>query len=239
MPAYSGSLYFNISSIINNCSPGDEITIELVTNNRPASNNWTASMDYGNLTIDIQSTSVVGYPYASSGTTFGNFVYTIVSPSTIVLNSSLTSFLTNYQQVPYFVSASQVVTSSLYSQYGEINYPFSLSYGDKIVLTSVEGRSQVVVISNYTITNNRAYISVYPDINNYFINYPNNIASFLVVKRLQDEQNIILTFKKPPGATSYGFVIPEDVDLNLLNNISAIQSNVQQQLLSTQQNSDQ
>lgn len=239
MPAYSGSLYFNISSLISNCSAGDEITIELINNNRPASNNWTASMDYGNLTIDIQSTSVAGYPFASSGATFGNFAYNIVSPNTIVLNSSLTSFLTNYQQVPYFVSASQVITSSLYSQYGEINYPFSLNYGDKIVLTSIEGRSQVVVISHYNVINQRAYISVYPDINNYFINYPNNIASFLIVKRLEDEQNIILTFRKPPGATSYGFVIPEDVDLNLLNNISAIQSNVQQQLLSTQQNSDQ
>jgi hypothetical protein len=58
-----------------------------------------------------------------------------------------------------------------------------------------------------------------------------------MVKRLQDEQNIIMTFNKPPGDTSYGFIIPEDINLKVLESISAIQSNVQNQLLSTQQNS--
>ena len=239
MPAYSGSLYFNISSTINNCVAGDEITFELTSDNRPASNNWTASMDYGNLVIDIKSTSVAGYPFEVSNINYGNFVSGTVSPNIIIFNSSLTSFLNNYNQVPYFISGSSIVSSSLYSQYGEINYPFEISEGDKIVLKSDQGKSQIVTISSYYIFNSRAHVLVYPDLDPYFINYPNNILSFLLVKKIKDEQNIILTFKKPPGATSYGFLIPEDINLDLLNNISTIQTNVQQQLLSTQQNTDQ
>lgn len=237
MPAYSGSLYFNIATVLQNCTAGDQITFELTADYVPSSNNWTASMDYGNLTIDIQSTSVAGYPFATSSVNYGNFISGTISPNVLVFNSSLSSFLQNYQQVPNFSSGSIAISSSLYNQYQEVNYPFLLTFGDKIILKSDQGKSQILNISSYYVFNSKIYLSVYPNLDTYFINYPNNIASFLLVKKLQDEQNVIMSFSKPPGETSYGFIIPENINLDVLNSISSIQSNVQNQLLSTQQNS--
>lgn len=237
MPAYSGSLYFNISTIVENCNAGDQITFELTSDNYPASNNWTASMDYGSLTIDILPTTVAGYPFATSSVSYGNFISGTISPNIIVFNSNVSSFLNNYQQVPYFTSASVNVSSSLYIQYEDINSAFSLNYGDKIILKSDQGKSQILTVNSYYISNSKIYLIVDPNLDQYFINYPNRIITFLLVKKMQDEQNIIMTFNKPPGETSYGFVIPEDINLDVLNSISSIQSNVQQQLLSTQQNS--
>ena len=58
---------------------------------------------------------------------------------------------------------------------------------------------------------------------------------FLLLKRVEDETSIYLTFNKRSGRTSYGFTIPEDLSLNVLDNINAITSQVKQKLLADQQ----
>jgi hypothetical protein len=137
---------------------------------------------------------------------------------------------------PYLVITN--VTSSLYSLYGDISYPFSLEPGDRIVMTGQDGRIQEVDIlyTEASPEDGKYRIYVSPDLNIYFLDNPDKIANFLIVKKIKDEQNVILQFKKPAGATSYGFVISEDIDPNLIDNISTIQTNVQNQLLSTQEN---
>jgi hypothetical protein len=109
---------------------------------------------------------------------------------------------------------------------------------DKIVMTGQNGRTQEVdiIATEISTEDGKFRISVTPDLNSYFIDNPDKIANFLIVKKIKDEQNVILQFKKPAGATSYGFVISEDIDPNLIDNISTIQTNVQNQLLSTQEN---
>lgn len=243
MAAVSGSLNFSLSTTINNCYGGDNITFEFISEYQPTSKNWTGSFSVGSLTVDIQPNLVGGYPYATSSADYGNFAVSTQSPNILILNSSLSSFDEDYQQVPIFTSGSSstpiVISSSLYNYYGDINQPFAPRFNDKIVIKSRDGRSQILTISSTLTSTNKLQLYLNPNLDTYFIDNPSEIDEILIVKRLKDEQNIIMTFNKPPGATSYGFIIPEDVDLNLLSNISAIQSNVQQQLLSTQQNSDQ
>ena len=60
------------------------------------------------------------------------------------------------------------------------------------------------------------------------------VETFLLLRRYQDEQNVIMTFTKPLGATSYGFIIPETISPEVVNNINTLQAKVQAQLLSTQ-----
>ncbi len=56
----------------------------------------------------------------------------------------------------------------------------------------------------------------------------------LFLTRVEDETNIILEFKKKNGKTSYGFVIPENIDPSVLKNIDIIAKEVQSKLLSNQ-----
>ena len=241
MAAISGSLTVNLATLITNCYGGDNFTFELLSEYQPASQNWTGSLSIGELTIQIQPTLIGGYPYATSSVDYGNFVFSIQPPNVIALNTSLSSFDEDYQQVPYFLSGSSdsqiAISSSLYNIYGDINYAFAPRFADKIIIKSYDGRTQILDILSTTNFNSQLLLTVIPNLTDYFINNPTQISEMLIIKKVKDEQNIILSFKKSPGDTSYGFVIPENISLDILDNISGIQSNVQNQLLSTQQNS--
>jgi hypothetical protein len=242
MPAYSGSLTFSTNITLDDCVPGDIISFRLVSEYLPTSKNYTASISEGSLVVDLNPPLNGAYPFATSSATFGNFISGSESPNVLVLNTSLQAFVGDYLQVPIFTSVTSsgtiTTTSSLYSQYGDITYPFSINPDDKIVMYGDDGRTQELIIlsTNETNIDGKFRISVQPNLDQYFIDYPTKIASFLMVKRVPDEQNIILQFKKQSGPTSYGFLISDDIDPNLINNISTIQTNVQNQLLSTQEN---
>lgn len=242
MAAISGSLSFNLSTIIPSLVSGDNLSFELISEYQPFNNNWTASISRGALTVDIQPQIIGGYPFATSSVQYGNFVSGTISPNILVLNSNISSFYENYSQISAFSSGSgnneTTISSSLYTQYGDINYPFYLSFGDKIYIKSIDGRAQIVSVLSSQKINGKLNISVSPNLNNTFIVNPTSISVFLVTKKIDDEQNIILTYSKPPGETSYGFVIPEDIKLEVLQNISTIQASVQNQLLSNQQNTN-
>ena len=60
------------------------------------------------------------------------------------------------------------------------------------------------------------------------------VQTFLLLRRYDDEQNVIMTFNKPAGPTSYGFIIPETINPVVTANINTLQANVQSQLLSNQ-----
>lgn len=243
MARYSGSLSYDLSLTATQCYPGDTISIQFRANNSPTSNNFTMSMSEGNLTIDISPALNGAFPFATSSTDFGNFITSITSPNLIIFNDSLSAFSGQYYtQVPYFLSGSYpnevVVTSSLYPKYGDIDYAFDPKPNDRMIIASIDGRYQTLTIltSDYT-RNGGLRVTTGERINQWFLTNYSQISTILITKKLPDETNIIVKYKKPPGATSYGFLIPDDVNLDLLQSIGTIQSNVQQQLLSTQQNS--
>ena len=194
--------------------------------------NYTASLtSNSSLTVGTIAIGEGGYPYATSS--YGNFIQSIANLdgnySSITFTSDLAQYA-GYQFVPYFVSASVTYSSSLYTKYGDVNTTFLPQYGDKIIMSDYAGVVQNLDV--YGFSNNT--ITVVGDILSNWVDNPKLVKTFLLLRRYNDEQNVILTFNKPPGATSYGFIIPETINPTVVNNINTLQANVQAQLLSTQ-----
>jgi hypothetical protein len=124
-------------------------------------------------------------------------------------------------------------TNSLYSQYGDVNYPFEMKEGDVILLTQASGS----VINEYLI--NRVEVASDSIRFNVIPPLPSNISStiysFVFLKKVKDETNILSRFRKPPGNTSYGFIIPENLHPDVLANIDTITKEVKLKLLADQQ----
>jgi len=128
-------------------------------------------------------------------------------------------------------------SSSLYTKYGDANNTFEINQFDKVVVTISNGTSYVSNIKNvYTGSSQEIHVSLYNtipgDIKTALGN--NTYDSFLIVKKIKDEQNIIMNFNKKSGETSYGFLIPESTNPTVVENINTIQASVQSQILSTQ-----
>ena len=144
------------------------------------------------------------------------------------------SSYTGYQFVPYFQSGSVFYSSSLYTQYGDINYTFNPQYGDKIILGDASGIIQDLDVLESSLNGSNLRITVSPSVLQNWIDTPSKVLRFLLLRKYKDEQNVILTFNKPPGQTSYGFLIPDTINPSVTNNINTLQAAVQSQLLSNQ-----
>jgi hypothetical protein len=126
--------------------------------------------------------------------------------------------------------------SSLYTDYGDIFYPFFLEPNDKIV---VQASGSSGPILEYTVVNSSfqggtgfAYITVREDIAGYFGNLVcGQYFKILFLKRVIDETSVIINYPKISGKTSYGFVIPQNISPEVLANIDMITKNVNQQLI--------
>jgi hypothetical protein len=123
--------------------------------------------------------------------------------------------------------------SSLFSVYGDTLYPFSLVANDKIVVQAINESGPILeytVDSVFVGGGNIAYIRVKEDIDGYF-NACDKFYKILFLKRVIDETSIIIELPKPPGKTSYGFSIPQNIDPAVLANIDVITRNVNSQLV--------
>jgi hypothetical protein len=137
----------------------------------------------------------------------------------------------------FLPTGSSFATSSLYSQYGPVNYPFELNIGDIILLTQASGS----VANEYIINSiDQTFSSNSPAVRfGVFPPFPANIGATLFssvfLKKVKDETNIISKFRKATGNTSYGFIIPENLHPDVLENIDTITKEVKQKLLADQQ----
>jgi hypothetical protein len=184
----------------------------------------------GELKVDFNGS----FPIATKG---GGFVKFNIANNTINLsgnNSQLAKFYgPNYTFIP---TGSSFSTSNLYDSYGPVNYPFQLEIGDTIILTQNTGS----LVSEYYVTSinqspgGEVSFAVKPP-------FPESIGSTLYssvfLRKIKDETNVILKFKKPLGDTSYGFIIPENLHPDVLANIDTITKEVKQKLLADQQGS--
>ena len=214
---------------------GDTVLFKFIQESMSTSN-YTASVSTGtsnsSLTAELGSQAQGVYPYATSS--LGNFIYNIYNPdtlkSTIVLSEDLTNYY-GYQFVPAFVSASVAYTSSLYPIYGDINTSFSPQQNDKIVLYDNSNTYQDVDVLTAYVSASRTYIEVVPQVLDNWVINPSLVRKFLLLRRYNDEQNVILTFNKNFGQTSYGFIIPNTISPQVVDNINTLQASVQSQIL--------
>ena len=224
-------------------SAGDDVTFELVQTVTASAANYTASVSQGSLTVS-EATTQGSYPYATNSTSSyisgfnNNGIYGYVT-----MSSDLSNF-NGYQQVPYFVSgspegispvtASYVYSSSLYSKYGDINVAFTPQSYDKLILQDKNGIVQNLDIYNTFLSGSNLILQTVPTILPAWVTAYTLVKTLLLLRRYNDEQNVIVNFTKPIGQTSYGFILPNDINPLVLSNINTLQAKVQAQLLSTQ-----
>ena len=135
------------------------------------------------------------------------------------------------------------ISSSLYPLLGDVNYTTEIEPGDFIILYYVgseiglAGNGDLYPISRRIIDivkdgDSVKSIQVYPDMLPYITAANINLYEKLVfIKKQPDESIVILQGKKRPGKTSYGFLVPQDINPYILQNINTLQSTIQSQIL--------
>ena len=116
-----------------------------------------------------------------------------------------------------------------------MNVPFQPTTQDIILLADNSGTTiEFSLLRDAYITGSSLAIDVTPYVPSNWSSDPSLIKKVLVLKRYKDEQNLIMRFNKPPGVTSYGFLIPSKTNPEVLASINSLQASVQSQTLSTQ-----
>lgn len=170
------------------------------------------------------------YPYALSSNTdgsVGNFISRSIYPNTFILNKEISNMY-GYTFLPGFSSGS-TPSSSLYYKYGDVDYAFNLALGDVLIVQQGSYTQEFDIVSTYTSADGALNLTVSPEINDVFISNLPETASFLTKRR--DESNLILSFPKKAGTTSYGIVIPDNLSPEVLKNIDTITKEIQQKLI--------
>jgi hypothetical protein len=229
--------YINYTTLPQELSENQPVVFKF-TQGGMSSENYTASFTSDSI-LTTGTIALGAGGYASATTASGSFIASLANIedsdyATITLNSSLGQYGVGWQFIPYFVSASVTYSSSLYTKYGDVNVAFLPQPGDKIILIDNSGTAQNLDVFNYSGNT----FTVVGDILNNWVADPSLVTTFLLLRRFNDEQNVILTYNKPNGATSYGFLLPDTVNPVVVDNINTLQANVQAQLLSTQANSN-
>ena len=228
LPEYSleENLEFNLLTDYNSFNPGDKIGFELITSGFTTPN-FTASIDpyypengIGTLYSELDSYQISNIPYASNN----NYPYISgsLNNNTLFFSSDL-SYYYNYKFLP---SGSGVTTNTLYNQYGYVDNIFKPQIGD-IIIINYGNPSNIFEseIKKVYITDDKIFLELNETLPNSLNirKYTNNLINqFLFLSRKKSENNIILTFNKPPGNTSLGLLIPSNLHPDVLKNIDNI-----------------
>jgi hypothetical protein len=169
-------------------------------------------------------------------TSNGSTLYSITGSKIINFSGSNTiSFTSSMYPTPindgyYYPNTG----SSLYTTYGDVDYALPPRKNDLIVFapTDINKRKEFTITNTY-VSNSIFSMEVTPQ----FYNLEQISSSFLILNRRPNETNIVLNTLKNPGQTSYGYVIPKDVNPAIINNINTINESVKNKLLADQQGS--
>ena len=238
--AFTQTKTFNINESNISLDNGDKLIFKLALKGTTTTN-FTASLTQGSLYVASLAIST-GYastdcPYFDSASISASMT-TTDSNNIITLDAGVTNFHNNnYQFIPNPLTGS---INSLFDEYGEVDYPFSIKNYD-IVLTYLSDGTYVEsrIISTSLSPSNLLQLHLDTPISNF---YADNLISgsfqrFLILTRIDDETNAHAVFRKRDGKTSYGFVIPENLAPDVLDNIDTITRQVKQKLLADQQGS--
>jgi hypothetical protein len=236
----TGTLSFNLTTAEAILAANDKIYFKL-TKESSTTANYTASFSTaGKLRNNLVSNTFGDFVFAE-GTTTNHLISSSISSNNdgnydaIVLNSSLTG-LENYQFVAEQGTGDNNV---LYNKYGSVNEIYSPSIGDVVVIYW-EGQNVELIIKNlsYDINNKRSIIfttnlpsSLKTKLNDSASQLKGGVDTFLLLKKKPDETNILLKFNKKDGTTSLGFIIPNNLHPDVLNNIDVITKEVKQKLI--------
>jgi hypothetical protein len=190
------------------------------------------------------TSNIAGDNIFASGSPAISFIQQAITSSTstvdtLVLNQELSAF-ENYTFIPNIGSLDQ---SKLHARLGaqSINDVFYPNIGDAIIISWKNGdslQSTEFDISNIFYSGSNKCITLNGSIPSSLISSinggnltPAGVDEFILLKKNKDESNLLLSFEKSLGATSFGFVIPDNINPNVLSNIDVITKEVKQKLL--------
>lgn len=232
MPQKITNTTFNINVPSTSLNVGDKLIFKFQMNGNTASN-FTASVAVGNLKVNslaasAGSTSTPLQYFSGSGT---------ISANEIVMSTGVSGFYGGqYTFVPNPAVGPQ---NSLYAgtaNYGDVDYPFLIQPFDVALIYLSDGTYIETRILKADTSSGKLVLTLDTSLSNTIrqeLQYK-TYTRFLILSRRQDETNVILSFTKRDGKTSYGFLIPENVSPNVLANIDAITSQSKQKLLNDQ-----
>jgi hypothetical protein len=235
----SNTLSFNVLTPEQTFTLTDKITFEFSAGGSAgnfSTPNYTASISSGGVFFNQLSTNQVGsYPYAENTTT--PFISGSTGVNTIAFSSELSS-LKDYQFVPSGSGIPYNDQNSLWNKYGDIDYTFSPSVGDiMFIYYGGAGNFFESNITAVTSSNGRLLLSLSPDLpsglrlTSYVSTPTPTVDKFLLLKKVNDETNVVLTFHKPDNSTSLGLLIPENINPKVLDNIDVITKEIKQKLI--------
>ena len=223
---------FNINVPSTSLDVGDKLIFKFQMNGNTISN-FTASIGQGNLKVNslaasVGSTSTPLQFFSGSGT---------ISANEIVMSTGVSGFYGGqYTFVPNPAVGPQ---NSLYAgtaNYGDVDYPFLIQPFDVALIYLSDGTYIETRILKADTSSGKLVLTLDTSLSNTIrqeLQYK-TYTRFLILSRRQDETNVILSFTKREGKTSYGFLIPENVSPDVLANIDAITSQSKQKLLNDQ-----
>jgi hypothetical protein len=233
----SSTLSFNVLTPESSFTLGDKISFEFSAGGSAgafSTNNFTASISSGGFFKNQLVTNQSGtYPYAEKITT--PFISGSIGTNTIIFSSGL-SLLKDYQFIPSGSGISP--QNSLYNKYGDVDYTFSPSVGD--ILFIYYGGTGNFIESNITSvssSNGKIILNLDSDLPSglqvaSYVSTPTpTVDKFLLLKKVNDETNVVLIFRKPDNSTSLGFLIPENIHPDILDNIDIITKEIKQKLI--------
>lgn len=128
--------------------------------------------------------------------------------------------------------------SALYNRYGNVEYTFNPMPGDLLIVSSSANLEYSYEIIDTVTEAGELCLEVQPTIANQLVDGTQKVEKFLILKKVVDETNAILSFNKRPGQTSYGFLIPDNLSPDVLKNINVITAQVQAKILSAETNNN-
>jgi hypothetical protein len=192
--------------------------------------------------LSVQSLSLrTGFPVVSCTPQFLDSSSIAASDNKIVFSEGVTSFHGgNYVFVPNPPTGS--VSSSLYSRYGDVDYPFTAKTYDIILIYLSDGTYIEYRVIDTSVVNNKLTLTLDENLSAFAKADLTNTSTprydhIILLTRIEDETNAYIVYSKRPGQTSYGFSIPETLSPDMLNNIDIITKEVKQKLLADQQGS--
>jgi hypothetical protein len=224
---------FDINQPLIPLNQGDKLIFKFILS-ESSTNNFTASLTSGNLTVSSLAAST-GYattncPYLDSAS-----IATGSNNNEIIFSSGISSFYGGgYIFTPNPLSGS---INSLYDTYGDVDYPFEVKLYDIVLLYLSDGTYiEYRIIDVYKDTNNLLRIILDQNLSQTIKDELSNnkFRRFLLLSRREDESNAYIIYQKRPGKTSYGFIIPNNLAPDILANIDTITKEVKQKLINEQ-----
>ena len=234
---------YNLYSLTNNNSSTNTINfvtppLFLNTGNKVAfqvsmslaSNVSSSTLGEGTLGVTVDTKQGINIVGVNNFSLSKNHTFT--NPNTIVLTNSLTNVL-NYTFYPYTGSETSNGYNTLYSKYGDIEYPFNPEIGDILRIPTAQQEYEFT-ITNTTSSGGSLYLTVTPNFATSNVFSSGSFQQYVYLKRVKDETNVTLNATKREGKTSYGFLLPPNLTPTVLNNIDIIARQIQQKLNLTQ-----